>query len=54
MDTLIRAASRLRIVITIDVRAAGALARNITRRAQTKSAVGSLRTNGAEFRVAAG
>jgi ribosome-binding protein aMBF1 (putative translation factor) len=54
MDTLMRVASRLGIEITIDVRPAGTPARNITKSAQTKSAVGSLRTNGAEFLVAAG
>jgi len=54
MDTLMRVASRLGIEFTIDVRPAGAPARNITKSAQTRSAVGSLRTDGAEFLVAAG
>jgi transcriptional regulator with XRE-family HTH domain len=54
MDTLMRISSRLGIELTIDVRPAGAPARNITKSAQTKGAVGSLRADGAELTVAAG
>ena len=54
MHTLMRVASRLGIEFTIDVRPAGAPARNITKSAQTRGAVGSLRTDGAELTVAAG
>lgn len=54
MDTLMRIASRLGIELTIDVRPAGVRARNITKSAQTRGAVGSLRADGAELTVAAG
>jgi transcriptional regulator with XRE-family HTH domain len=54
MDTLMRIASRLGIEFTIDVRPAGVRARNITKSAQTRGAVGSLRADGAELTVAAG
>ena len=54
MDTLMRVASRLGIELTIDVRPAGAPARNVTKRAQTTGAVGSLSADGAELTVAAG
>jgi ribosome-binding protein aMBF1 (putative translation factor) len=54
MRTLMRVASRLGIEFTIDVRPADAPARNITKGAQTRGAVGSLRTDGAELTVAAG
>ena len=53
MDTLMRISSRLEIEFTIDIRRAGAPARNVTNGAQTKRAVGSLRAGGAEFLVAA-
>ena len=54
MDTLMRISSRLGIEFTIDIRRAGAPARNVTKSAQSRSAVGSLRSGGAEFLVAAG
>jgi transcriptional regulator with XRE-family HTH domain len=54
MDTLMRISSRLGIEFTIDIRRAGAPARNVTSSAQTKRAVGSLQADGAEFLVAAG
>ena len=54
MDTLMRISSRLGIEFTIDIRRAGAPARNVTNNARTRRAVGSLRTGGAEFLVAAG
>ena len=54
IDTLMRISSRLGIEFTIDVRPAGVPARNITKRAQTRGAVGSLRADGAELTVAAG
>ncbi len=54
MDTLMRISSRLGIEFTIDVRPAGVPARQITKKAQPKSAVGSLRADGAELTVAAG
>jgi transcriptional regulator with XRE-family HTH domain len=53
MDTLMRIASQLEIEITIDVRPAGAPARNVTKRAQAESIVGALRTAQAEMLVAA-
>jgi hypothetical protein len=45
--------SRLGIEFTIDVRRAGAPARNVTNGAKTGHAVGSLRVDGAELLVAA-
>jgi transcriptional regulator with XRE-family HTH domain len=53
MDTLMRISSRLGIEFTIDVRRAGAPARNVTNGAKTGHAVGSLRVDGAELLVAA-
>jgi len=52
MDTLMRISSRLGIEFTIDVRPAGAPARNVTKRAQTESVVGSFRSDNAELLVA--
>ena len=54
METLMRIASQLRIEFTIDVRPAGAPARNVTKRAQTESVVGSINSDGAELLVAVG
>jgi transcriptional regulator with XRE-family HTH domain len=53
MDTLMRISSQLGIEFTIDVRPAGAPARNVTKRAQNDSLVGTLRTNDAELLVVA-
>jgi transcriptional regulator with XRE-family HTH domain len=53
MDTLMRLAGELGIEFTIDVRAAGAQARNVTKRAQTNDLVGALRTSDAELIIAA-
>jgi transcriptional regulator with XRE-family HTH domain len=53
IETLMRLASRLGIEFTIDVRPAGAPARNVTKRAQAKSLVGAVRTDDAELLVAA-
>lgn len=53
MDTLMRVSSQLGIEFTIDVRPAGAAARNVTKRAQTESLVGTLRTDDAELLVLA-
>ena len=53
MDTLMRISAQLRIEFTIDVRPAGAPARNVTKRAQAKHLVGSVRTSEAEVLVAA-
>ena len=54
IDTLMRVSSRLGIEFTIDVRPAGVPARNMTRTAKTRGAVGSLCVDGAELTVAAG
>ena len=54
MDTLMRIASRLGIEFTIDVRPARSPARNVTKRAQTSGAVGTLSTPDAEVLVATG
>lgn len=53
MDTLMRVSARLGIEFTIDIRPAGAPIRNVTKRAQTESLVGALRTDDAELVVAA-
>ena len=53
MDTLMRISSQLGIEFTIDVRRAGAPARNVTKRAQNESLVGTLRTAEAELLVVA-
>lgn len=53
MDTLMRIASQLEIEFTIDVRPAGSPARNVTKRAQVESVVGTFRTAKAELLVAA-
>lgn len=53
MDTLMRISSSLRIEFTIDVRPAGAPARNVTKRAQAESLVGVFRSDDAELLVAA-
>lgn len=53
MDTLMRIASQLEIEFTIDVRPAGSPARNVTKRAQTDSVVGSVSTDRADLLVAA-
>ena len=53
VETLMRIASQLRIEFTTDVRPAGAPARNVTRRAQTESLVGTFRGDTAELLVAA-
>jgi transcriptional regulator with XRE-family HTH domain len=52
MDTLVRISSRLGIEVTIDVRPAGAPARNVTRRAQAEGVVGTFTTDDAELLVA--
>ncbi|HWF49072.1 MAG TPA: helix-turn-helix transcriptional regulator [Solirubrobacteraceae bacterium] len=53
IDTLMRVSSQLGIEFTIDVRPAGAPARNVTRRAQTHNVVGSVRSDEAEILVVA-
>lgn len=53
MDTLMRISSQLGIEFTIDVRPAGAPARNVTKRAQTSDLVGALSTSDAELLIAA-
>lgn len=53
METLIRVSSQLGIEFTIDVRPAGAPVRNVTKRAQANSLVGSFRADDAEILVAA-
>ncbi len=53
IETLMRVASRLGIEFTIDVRRAGAPARNVTKRAQAEDIVGAFSTDGAELLVAA-
>jgi len=53
MDTLLRISAQLGIEFTIDVRPAGTPARNVTKRAQANSLVGSSRTKDAEFLVLA-
>jgi transcriptional regulator with XRE-family HTH domain len=53
IDTLMRIAAQLGIEFTIDVRPAGAPARNVTKLAQSESLVGSFRTEEAELLVAA-
>jgi transcriptional regulator with XRE-family HTH domain len=53
MDTLMRIAAQLQIEFTIDVRPAGAPARNVTKRAKTEGLVGTFRTDEAELLVAA-
>jgi transcriptional regulator with XRE-family HTH domain len=53
IDTLMRLSAQLGIEFTIDVRPAGTPARNVTKRAQANSLVGSFRTDEAEILVAA-
>jgi transcriptional regulator with XRE-family HTH domain len=53
MDTLMRIAAQLQIEFTIDVRPAGAPARNVTKRAQSEGLVGTFSTDEAELLVAA-
>jgi transcriptional regulator with XRE-family HTH domain len=53
METLMRISAHLGIEFTIDVRPAGAPARNVTKRAQTNSLVGSFRADDAELLVVA-
>jgi transcriptional regulator with XRE-family HTH domain len=53
IDTLMRISAQLGIGFTIDVRPAGARARNVTKRAQAESLVGSVRRADAELLVAA-
>jgi transcriptional regulator with XRE-family HTH domain len=53
MDTLMRISAQLGIEFTIDVRPAGARVRNLTKRAQAESVVGSVRSADAELLVAA-
>jgi transcriptional regulator with XRE-family HTH domain len=53
IDTLMRISSQLGIEFTIDVRPAGSPARNVTKRAQTESLVGTYGTDKAELLVAA-
>jgi transcriptional regulator with XRE-family HTH domain len=53
IDTLMRVSSRLGIEFTIDVRPAGAPARNVTKRAQAVDLVGTSRSDDAELLVAA-
>jgi transcriptional regulator with XRE-family HTH domain len=53
VETLMRVAAGLGIEFTIDVRPAGAPARNITKGAQTGSSVGTFRTDDAEILVVA-
>ncbi len=52
IDTLMRVSSRLGIEFTIDVRPAGAPARNVTKRAQAESLVASFRSDAVELLVA--
>ena len=52
VDTLMRISARLGIEFTIDVRPAGSPARNLTKRAQARDAVGTFSTEGAELLVA--
>jgi transcriptional regulator with XRE-family HTH domain len=54
VDTLMRIAAHLGIELTIDVRPAGAPARNVTKRAQSEALVGTFRTEEAEVLIAAG
>jgi len=53
IDTLMRISAQLGIEFTIDVRPAGAPARNVTKRAQTEDLVGTFGTSAAELLVAA-
>jgi transcriptional regulator with XRE-family HTH domain len=53
MDTLMRISSRIGIEFTIDIRPAGAPARNLTSAAENGHAVGPLLAEGAELLVAA-
>jgi transcriptional regulator with XRE-family HTH domain len=53
MQTLMRISAQLGLEFTIDVRPLGAPARNVTKRAQQESVVGSVRTDDAELLVAA-
>ncbi len=53
MDTLMRIAAQLKIEFTIDVRPTGSPVRNVTKRAQVESVVGTFRTSEAELLVAA-
>lgn len=52
IETLMRISARLGIEFTIDVRPAGSPARNVTKRAQTDSVVGSVTTDWADLLVA--
>jgi transcriptional regulator with XRE-family HTH domain len=52
LETLMRISARLGIEFTIDVRPAGAPARNMTKRAQDRNLVGAFRTDAAELLVA--
>lgn len=52
IDTMMRISAQLGIEFTIDVRPAGAPARNVTKRAQAESVVGSVRSADAELLVA--
>jgi transcriptional regulator with XRE-family HTH domain len=54
IDTLMRISAMLAIEFTIDVRPAGAPARNMTKRALTQHVVGYLSSDQAELLVAAG
>ena len=54
IDTLMRISAMLGIEFTIDVRPAGAPARNMTKRGQTQHVVGGLSSDEAELLVAAG
>jgi transcriptional regulator with XRE-family HTH domain len=53
LETLMRVSSRLAIEFTIDVRPAGAPARNVTKRAQVEGIVARSRADDAELLVAA-
>jgi transcriptional regulator with XRE-family HTH domain len=53
IDTLMRISAQLGIEFTIDIRPAGAPARNVTKRAQVEGLVGAFRTDDAELLVAA-
>jgi transcriptional regulator with XRE-family HTH domain len=53
IGTLMRIAAQLGIEFTIDVRPAGAPARNVTIRAQRENVVGVVGTDHADFLVAA-
>jgi transcriptional regulator with XRE-family HTH domain len=53
METLMRISAQLGIEFTIDVRPAGAPARNVTKRAQTDDVVGTFSTSTAALLVAA-